>query len=237
MGGALHRVTGSGAWYLSPMEPPAPRIDEAFTTGFLASISSQLGAEDLARWRARESNVRAEAQRLAAASTRLVCDAQSAGWVGVCSIVLASYRDLCNLHNDQWTGLTMVREALIKPFRESITPYIQRRFGITQEAPHEAFERISENFKSGGESRFGSAFNYVQAEQDESRSFTHIERCLFHDFFRANSAPEMTPLLCALDNVWADELSHTKYGVRFERPTTLAEGQDACRFQFTRIKP
>jgi hypothetical protein len=218
------------------MERPAPQIDEGFAKGFLAAISSQLGAEDLARWRARESNVRAEAQRLADGGTHLVCDAQSAAWVGVCSVILASYRDLCNLHNDPWTGLTMVREALMKPFREGIVAYIQERFGITQEAPDGAFERISENFKRGGESRFGSAFKYVQAEQDESRSFTNIEKCLFHDFCRANSAPELTPLLCALDNVWADELSHPKYGIRFERPTTLAEGQDACRFQFTRIK-
>jgi hypothetical protein len=218
------------------MEPPEPRIDDAFVELFFTAVSSQLGAEDLARWRAREMNVRAEAERLAAASAHLVCDEQSAGWVGTCSIILASYRDLGNLHNDPWVGMTIVREALVKPFRESITAYIEQRFGITQDAPEKAFERYSENFKSGGEARFGSAFRYVQAVQDEMRSFTNVEKCLFHDFFRSHSAPELTPLLCALDNIWADELSHPKYGVKFERPTTLAEGHDACRFQLSRIK-
>ena len=70
--------------------------------------------------------------------------------------------------------------------------------------------------------------------RDDSRTFVNIERCLFNEFFRRNGAPEVIPILCALDNIWADELARPRYGVRFERPTTLARGDDACRFQFSK---
>ena len=40
-------------------------------------------------------------------------------------------------------------------------------------------------------------------------------------------------LLCATDYIWGDALE--KYGIRFERPTTLSEGSDACRFQLFRM--
>jgi hypothetical protein len=41
-------------------------------------------------------------------------------------------------------------------------------------------------------------------------------------------------IFCALDSVWIDELHQPRYGTRFARPTTLAKGDDACRFQFSR---
>lgn len=62
-----------------------------------------------------------------------------------------------------------------------------------------------------------NAFRYVDDVRDERRLFVN-----------------MTPILCALDTVWADDLHRPAYRVRFERPTTLANGNDACRFQFTK---
>ena len=81
----------------------------------------------------------------------------------------------------------------------------------------------------------GSTIRYVQDVQDAERSFTNIHRCFYNDFFRANGAPEVTPIFCAMDYLWAEELEKPQYGVRFERPTTLARGDDMCRFQFTKI--
>ena len=130
--------------------------------------------------------------------------------------------------------LGIFREAITAPFMQSVSQSPVNRFGISEDAPEEAFSRIAENFKRRGEERFGKAFVYVQDVQDETRSFTNIHRCFFNDFFRANGAPEVTPLFCALDNVWAAALQNGRYGVRFDRPTTLANGDDVCRFQFSK---
>ena len=91
------------------------------------------------------------------------------------------------------------------------------------------------NFQKRGEQRFGSAFRSATTAQDGSRNFVNIERCFFNDFFRANDAKEVISLFCALDKVWAEALEQPRYGVRFERPTTLANGDDACRFQFRKV--
>ncbi|MBE9103012.1 hypothetical protein IQ267_26560 [filamentous cyanobacterium LEGE 07170] len=38
-----------------------------------------------------------------------------------------------------------------------------------------------------------------------------------------------------MDSLWIDELEQPRYGLRFGRPTTLTQGNDMCRFQFTKI--
>lgn len=182
-----------------------------------------------------KSLLRQEAACVAQAHSGRVVDAPSEGWVMLCAHFLAAYRMLRGIADDDAQAVAILAEAARLPFAQQIPAYLASRFGITQDAPEEAFDRVAHNFKIRGEMRFGATFNYMQAVQDPDRSHIHITRCFFADFFVANGAPAVTPVLCALDMVWAEELAHPRYGVRFERPTTLAAGDDACRFQFTRI--
>ena len=211
-----------------------PPIDDAFVWQFLRGVSEQLTSAELERWQVARASVRLDASRIAEESSQLAEDPAAVRWIGFSSIVLATYRSLRSSLGDEGRALTMLREALTCPLRDQIVPYIEARFGILEEAPEEGFQRVSENFRSRGEVSFGRGFRYVDDVRDDRRAFVNIDRCLFNEFFRQNGAPEITPILCALDNVWADELSKPEYGVRFERPTTLAGGDDACRFQFTK---
>jgi hypothetical protein len=213
-----------------------PGIDDAFASQFLRGVSDRLTPTELERWQAAQVSIRSDASRIAEENAQLAEDPAAARWIALASMLLATYRCLRSSLEDEKRTLTLLREALTSPFRERITSYIEARFGISQDAPEEAFRRVSQNFKSRGEVSFVRTFRYVDDVRDESRTFVNIERCLFNEFFRQNGAPEVTPILCALDNVWADELSKPRYGVRFERPTTLAKGDDACRFQFTKTK-
>lgn len=164
----------------------------------------------------------------------LAVDPPTQLWLLRSSIVLAVYRVLEPLAGGA-DVIAILREAMIEPFGKKMSGYLLERFGITQAEPAAAFVRISENFKSRGEARFGKAFLYAEDVRDADRSFTNIQRCFFNDFFRANGAPEVTRIFCALDHVWVDALHDGPYGVRFERPSTLAQGADACRFQFSRV--
>ncbi|HSW13568.1 MAG TPA: L-2-amino-thiazoline-4-carboxylic acid hydrolase [Solimonas sp.] len=154
-------------------------------------------------------------------------------WLVFSWAVLLAYRALKPFLGQQ-KAILLLQAVLSGRFRKQTQTYMDTRFGISQERPEEAFERISQNYKTRGESVFGSRFTYVQAVQDQRRSHTHITGCLFNDFFRAHGAPEVTRLFCALDTVWVEELHQPRYKARFERPTTLAAGDDACRFQFSR---
>ncbi len=181
---------------------------------------------------ASEEIVRSEAQEIARQNTDLAIDEASRQWLAQCSLILAVYRQLLPLVGDSREAVDILRAALTDPFKTGLKDYMADRFGLSGDTPEKAFEHVAENFQTRGEERFGQAFTYVVDANSDARSFTNITKCFFNDFFRKNNAPELTPIFCAMDMVWADEMNSGEYDVRFERPTTLAAGSDACRFQF-----
>jgi L-2-amino-thiazoline-4-carboxylic acid hydrolase-like protein len=181
-----------------------------------------------------EQTLRAEADRIANENEALAVDAAGRRWLTLCSVLLAGYRTLLPLVGGRPAALAVLQSAMTRPFTAGIHAFLRDRFSISQDAPEEAFERIAETFQSRGQERFGRAFRFVPDGRDEAQSCTIITKCLFNDFFRANDAVELTAVCCAMDYVWAEELAHPRYRVRFERPTTLAADDDACRFQFFR---
>jgi hypothetical protein len=207
---------------------------EALVTNLLAAVRPQITDLHGRSWEEIETAVRTRMTKLTEQNEARMIDAPSRQWLLLASMILAAYRELFPFVGDEQAGLSILRNAMEAPFKERLTGYIADRFGISQDAPEEAFNRIAENFKARGEERFGKAYTYVQEVEDEWRSFVNIQKCFFDDFFRANGRPEVTPIFCAMDNLWAEELEKPKYGVRFERPTTLARGDDMCRFQFTK---
>jgi hypothetical protein len=157
-------------------------------------------------------------------------------WLVLAWSVLAVYRALRPFTGEK-RALSLIGSVLSRQFRKRSHAYMSDRFGIDPARPQDAFECISRNYKARGESLFGPRFTYVQVLQDHRQSHTHITRCLFNEFFKAHRAAEVVSLFCALDSIWIDELHQARYGVRFERPTTLARGDDACRFLFSRATP
>ncbi|GGC52577.1 L-2-amino-thiazoline-4-carboxylic acid hydrolase [Chelatococcus reniformis] len=159
---------------------------------------------------------------------------QDAFLLSLCCIVLACWRALREALGSDARALVILRQSFVEPRRAHVREWLASRMKITREDAGHAFERAAENFKSGGEAVFGESFAYVQEVQDGERSFVNVERCFFNDFFRGNGAPQVTPVFCALDTVWADELNAGPYNVTFERPSVLSSGADRCRFQFHR---
>jgi 2,2-dialkylglycine decarboxylase (pyruvate) len=150
------------------------------------------------------------------------------------SLVLASYRELSDRLGGGPPAVDLLRDTMTELFRPRIREYIRQRFDVNPDRPSEAFERVAANFLERGQSGFGAGFTYEQEVQTERQSFVNVTSCLFLDFFRANAAPELTPVLCAMDAVWADEFNRGPYNVSFDRPTLMSRGDDKCRFQFTR---
>jgi hypothetical protein len=209
-------------------------IDEAIVTNLLKTVRPQITDLHGCSWQELEASVRTRTAMLVEQNEGRAIDDPSRQWLLLSSVILAAYQELRLLVDDAQAVLSILRDAVTVPFAEHLTAYIADRFGISQDAPEEAFTRIAENFKARGEERFGQAYTYVQEVQDEGRSFVNIQKCFFNDFFRANGMPELTLIFCAMDNLWAEELEKPCYGIRFEHPTTLAQGGDMCRFQFSK---
>jgi hypothetical protein len=70
-----------------------------------------------------------------------------------------------------------------------------------------------------------------QIEQsDKSIAFT-FHRCFYLDVFTAYGAPELTALLCRLDDLAYAALSPS---IKWERTKTLGRGNDCCDFRWSR---
>jgi len=91
--------------------------------------------------------------------------------------------------------------------------------------------RFVERF--GGEATrrsFGALFSF-EVERAPGHFVQRVTRCGFHTLLAEVGAPELTPVFCAWDRLWADEVNRIP-GVRFSRPATIAEGAPACVFAF-----
>lgn len=216
-------------------DPPPPALSFAETTieVLLAAAASSFDAVRDRPPNELERDVRARVASIVGRNAHLVLDPPTGQWLQRTSIVLAVYQTLETIV-DRTELISVLRDAMVEPFKEKMSDYLLNRFGISQDAPKEAFARIAENFKARGEERFGKAFVYVQDVQDANRTFTNIHQCFFNDFFRVNGSPEVTSIFCALDSVWVEALHDGDYEVRFARPTMLSQGADACRFQFSK---
>ena len=108
--------------------------------------------------------------------------------------------------------------------------YFEKRMGILNDKPETAWKKLCENYIRIGEAQFGKSWVFEQGVMDTKRCFVNVRKCGFYDFFLENGARDLLYCFCALDYVWIDALE--KYGLKFQRPTILAEGSDDCRFQF-----
>jgi hypothetical protein len=165
-------------------------------------------------------------------SRALIVDDQSTHHLGLYAVVLAAFGALTEHLGDAAKARRQLDDALVRAAEAGASAYVESRLGVRLDDPDSAFDRIAENFIARGRARFGSSFRYVDETRTDSLYIARIETCLFDRFLREKETAELTPLLCRLDIVWADELQRRCPSVAFTRPTTLAAGDDACRFQF-----
>ncbi len=165
-----------------------------------------------------------------------VMDSPGAVQVKVACTVLAIYRTLLPHFEEKQILLDQIKAVInVINFQGGMDAFLLGHFGISPDSPDEAWDRLCTNFIPMGRQRYGSAWVVEQGIRDERRCFFNFRKCGFADFFLDNDAREVLYLLCATDYIWGDALEK-KYGIRFERPTILAEGADACRFQLFKVK-
>ncbi len=161
-------------------------------------------------------------------------DLEGAFFLKISCALLAIHRTLSPHFEKPRELLDRIREVIdAVHFAQGMEAFLEERIGIPPGAtPEQAWEGLCSNFIPRGQAQYGRGWVVEEGIRDEKRFFCNFTRCGFADFFLAHNAREVLYLLCASDYRWTDALG--RYGIRFERPTTLSEGADACRFQFFR---
>ncbi len=149
----------------------------------------------------------------------------------IACLVLSSYRVLISTNMDKGTVLPALETAIVKP-GGWIVHYMTKIMLFFSSDPMTALVKYtSKNIPR----QYGNTFTFEE-KGDASATYTmSATKCFFHTFFTANAAPELTPLFCAWDAQWIKAISPEAHGVKFSRPTTMANGGDTCPFIFSRV--
>ena len=179
------------------------------------------------------NEIDAQEKALFANSQRWLIDEPAQINVRLTCMALASYHVLRDRMNERRRPLMMIQTALIEPSRGKMKMMMPLMMRFVRD-PLKLLAGISESKEI---SAYGKAFEFErETDNRQTYYFTHVRRCGYHDFFVAHGAPELTPIFCAYDDVWGDFFKTDKYGVRFDRPTTIGNGGEMCRFEFRRVK-
>lgn len=203
---------------------PDPEADAtALIDAFFGHLAAALGDHDAV------AAMRARHEGLLAANRRMTVDEASVHNLRMTLALVAAYQNLLpRLGRDE--ALDLVRTAFNEPLAEGVR---QGTRAMLDYSP-DPFRAMVELAKSREEHAFGAGFDFRHPADDDDRFFADVHRCFFHEVLVANSAPELTPVMCAFDANWIEAIDPAKHGFRFERPTTIGLGGPHCPFHFIR---
>ena len=217
--------------FLERIEPMAREVIAKVMDQLRARVEPVSGEE----WPAIVREIEAGEQTLVQANAWRAKDLQGAISLRVSCLVLAAYRALKGRFDDHEALLGLLRRWLVDVnFREGTAAFLLEHFSISPENPDKAWESLCDGYLARSRARYGQGWVFEQGMRDDRRFFINIRECAFADFFLAHDARDVLYLLCVNDYIWGDALE--AYHIRFERPTALSEGSDACRFQFFKMK-
>ncbi|MFC9998720.1 L-2-amino-thiazoline-4-carboxylic acid hydrolase [Nocardia sp. NPDC127526] len=128
-------------------------------------------------------------------------------------------------------SIARIRAAFVEPLSEAVRAGTRAMLD-TAEDPFAAMVAVS---KSREEHAFGAGFGFERPADDADRYHVDVVRCFYHEVLVANSAAELTPVLCEFDANWIGAIEPDRHGFRFERATTIGLGGSHCPFHFDRI--
>jgi hypothetical protein len=176
------------------------------------------------------SRLRDRHDRLLTAQRDRVIDAASEHNLALTLAVLAGYRELAPVIDDEERLLDVLRAAFVEPLRPAVTA------AVLDAAP-DPFAAMVNISRQREREAFGAGFVFTYPHDDDDHYVAQVERCYYHEVLRANGAALLTPVFCAFDANWIDAIDSDRHGLTFERPTTIGTGGRACPFRFRRTLP
>lgn len=160
-----------------------------------------------------------------------ITDKQSQSHQLMCAYVLASYEMMMSKSSNKQNVIEELSNAL-KNFGGK---YIQWSMKIMLWIKRDKQKFIENAAIEKSTASYGDSFE-IGEERNENQFTSIVKKCGYFDFFKRNGVPELTKIFCEWDSLWADEINKQNCGIHFKRPTTIADNNDDCRFEFHYIK-
>lgn len=122
-------------------------------------------------------------------------------------------------------------DLVMDVYKIMVKPLLEKQKKEIQEASN-PWRHFIDSTKTGNEKLYDNEFFQMEyAVEDRLRFGYDIKRCYYVDIFKANGCLELAPILCHYDNLLADNLNEW---VRFQRNSTIAQGDEKCAFRYFR---
>lgn len=172
-----------------------------------------------------------EIDRIIVEYSFLLVDEKTHPHLRLTSCVLASYQALPSELMDRTQTLDLIENVFVSIGRITLKLYTQAILMFSKDP----FLAITAARKKRAMEQYGEAWEFRFEETDNSFAMIST-KCFYHDFFTAAGAQELTRVFCSWDENWIKPIEPIKYGISFERPTTMGYGGKECPFIFRRVK-
>lgn len=220
--------------YLHYMNWMAPHrwayLDRRFPTAFLRSLKTNLPEDVWYDWPSLRAEISSAAEKIFFDNRSSILDPAAQGHILMTSYILAAYRVLM--------AYSLSRDEILNVLTRSFSSYgaFWMKWGMRLglKFSRNPMAMISTFAERRGISAYGKSFE-IQSEGDQRQFYSsNVTKCGYHEFFKKNGVPELTPVMCSWDLIWAAQIEPRKHGITFDRPSTIAAGGDMCRFRFRR---
>lgn len=209
---------------------PDPRSEtEALIQAFLHVIEQHLATTPQAQHILRA--IQEQQASLEATHHTWLVDEQSSYHLKTGAVALAAYRVLQH-SMPQADLLALLHTAFTAPLRDAIQSATAH---MLDHAP-DPFAVMVATSRAREIHFFGTGFIFEHPRDDDRAYYADVTHCLWHSFFVANGAPELTPIFCDFDASWIGAIDPTRHRFRFGRATTLGYGGQLCAFHFFRLQ-
>lgn len=204
--------------------------DLRFQKEILRRLSNRLGAPGLPENGQLIRRIGNEIELIIVEYSHLVVDEKTRPHLRLTACILASYQALASGLLDPEHALKLVEDVFVSIGQTSLKLYTQAILMFSKDP----FTAITNAGKKRAIEQYGGAWEFMFEETDTSFTMTST-KCFYHDFFTVAEAQHLTRIFCSWDENWIKQIDPIKYGILFERPTTLGYGGKECPFIFKRI--
>ena len=159
-------------------------------------------------------------------------DPPSRGHLEWSAWILAAYRVLRPQFTSDKEAIAYLEEASLRSFdtkrlRLGVALVLRSIRGDLQKAKTMLGAMITQ---------YGASFD-SEIEATEGRLDFHVKQCFYFDFFNSHGVPELTTVLCRLDQLWFDRIDPAKHGISFDhdRYNTMSRGDTQCCFRIVQV--
>lgn len=157
-------------------------------------------------------------------------DKQGLWMVGLCSLMLAGYRELQAERLDRTTAYEAVRSATLATHRVP-SKWLTRLLLVLSRDPVSSLSRMP--YLPIVRRAFGTGFGFEERHSAGQIDLV-VTRCAVNRFFVDHGEPQLTLIGCEWDRNWIDEVNSSKRPIVVKRPMTIEAGCERCEFQHIR---